>query len=200
MSLFNLLKVVPSLIPLTLVNQGFVYLGAPAFSFLTLKLGSSISLDETVFSEYTGFPDSWDCLDYLNFSSSFVHNYSEGRGVCRDYSITTFDTYMSLLKLSNRKDLTEMVRFAMGISGSQTHMELEYKQSIYYPYETQVYTPILAPEEVKDYSDKTQSRKAQGMDVVLTYSNPGKKSFYPVASALDYPGGLLGFLYTSFRA
>lgn len=93
------------------IHQGMPYV---AGTNLTTIYNPSIKVGKVDYSKRKKLPLFFSSLDYLNLSNDIVHNEGEGSGNCKDYSLTTYKIYQTLIKLNNREDLEDKVRFVVG--------------------------------------------------------------------------------------
>jgi len=141
--------------------------------------------------------NSLTARDYLNLSSGVVWKNKRSEHVCRHLAGATFDFYMELVRQNSREDLEDSVRIAVTTLGKSGHAWIEVKENgEWIPYETTKYTPILALDEIRDYSQRTMnSRSDNGAREPENLSYAGTKDFYPTLSSFLYPGGFLRTLY-----
>ncbi len=190
----------PELIKGLIINQAWTPFIIPfGISEITINSKDSIDLrlsDEFNESKYTNLPKNFTSLDYLNVASSIIHEFYEGEGECKEYSILTYKTYLRLIKLNNRSELKKSVRIVAGkYFGEISHMALEIKDvdQKFYPYETTMHTPYLLPEDVKGYSLNTRDDRKYYITQLWIKTFPGTWIFRPTWNIALYPGGAIGF-------
>lgn len=191
----DLVKIIKYGLKITLgvavLNQSGVAFSHPLVLVVYKAFQKRINISEDLLQEYKKLPADYNALDYLNLAHSIVSNKSTGEGDCKDYSIATYETYLSLVNLNGRKDLTEKTRITAGIYEDLGHVMLEAKDSgTLKPYETTLYTPPLSVSEVKGYTELYKNSYVREIDIPFTRTTWGGSFFYPTLESFLYPGGI----------
>jgi len=94
------------------INQTVPYLSS---SLASLVPPGKINTEQFYTSEQKALPLSFSALNYLNYSTEIIHTLPANRCArCSKYAKTVFETYMSLIKDDNRKDLEKKIRLGTG--------------------------------------------------------------------------------------
>ncbi len=168
-------------------------------NFISTNMTSEISEEDL--HSYDKLPKSFVALDYLNIANGIVHSNNTSFYNCKDYSQATIDTYHKLIEQNSREDLKKDVRLALETpKEGEGHVWLQVrKESEWVEFEPGYYSPVLNPEEVKEYSDETLRMKIQTFAdhpasyVGVSGTNILRPTLYGWSDNIN-SGGLVGLL------
>ncbi len=146
---------------------------------------------------------TYDARALLDLANFLVHQNEAEGAVCRDYVKSTLEVYRKLVEKTGKPNLAYCVRSAYDTNpkGGHNFIEILEGRDQWVKYESMHKTPILTPDNVKDYSDLTQDQRT------LLNGDPNRTAHvvcqsgsncHPTLDAYLSPGGNLALLAKAF--